>query len=339
MSGTPPSSALATPSPAPHELILGILTGTARQRALGIAAELELADLLAEGPLAVDVLASKTNTHAPSLFRLMRALASLAIFEQIAPRVFANSPASELLRKNRPGSMWATIRMGSTIAFEGWRGLMDSIRSGRTAYEEIYGCSIWKFLQRNPDLWAIFNETMRSISVSMTPAVTAAYDWGCFPVIADIGGGIGTQLVDILNAHPGCRGILFDQPDVVAGAIPHDRMERIGGDFFHGVPANADVYVLRMVVHDWAEPEILVILARVREAMKPTSRVVLIEMIVPETPGFNPGVWADLSMLTLSGGRERTAAEYRELCGQAGFELEQIVPTASPHNLLIAKAK
>jgi hypothetical protein len=161
----------------------------------------------------------------------MRALASLTIFEQVAPRVFANSPASELLRKNRPGSMWATARMSSTIASEGWRGLMDSIRSGRTAYEEIYGCSIWEFLQRNPDLWAIFNETMRSISVSMTPAVTAAYDWNRFPIIADIGGGIGTQLVDILNAHPGCRGILFDQPDVVAGAISHDRMERIGGDF------------------------------------------------------------------------------------------------------------
>lgn len=133
MSEIRPSSALATPSPAPHELILGILAGTARQRALGIAAELELADLLAEGPLAVDVRASKTNTHAPSLFRLLRALASLTIFEQVAPRVFANSPASELLRKHRRGSMWATIRMSSTIASERWCGLMHSIRSGRTA--------------------------------------------------------------------------------------------------------------------------------------------------------------------------------------------------------------
>jgi hypothetical protein len=235
--------------------------------------------------------------------------------------------------------MWATIRMSSTIASEAWRGLMHSIRSGRTAYEEIYGCSIWEFLRRDQDLWAIFNETMRGISVSMTPAVTAAYDWNRFPVIADIGGGIGTQLVDILNTHPGCRGILFDQPDVVAGAISHDRMERIGGDFFRGVPANADAYILRMVIHDWTEPEIFGILARVRESMKLASRLVLIEMIVPETPGFNPGVWADLSMLTLSGGRERTAAEYRELCEKAGFELEQIVPTASPHSLLVAQAK
>jgi len=339
MAGTPQASALATLSPAPHELILGIVAGNGRYRALAIAAELELADLLAEGPLSVDVLANKTSTHAPSLFRLMRALASLGIFEQISPRVFANSPTSELLRKNVPGSMWASIRVGSAIAFEAWAGLMHSIRSGRTAFEEIHGCSIWEFLRRNPDLSVIFNEAMRSLSVSMTPAVTAAYDWSRFPIIADIGGGIGTQLADILNAHSGCRGILFDQPDVVAGAIRHDRIERVGGDFFRGVPVNADAYILRMVVHDWAEPEIFVILSRVHEAMTPASRLVLIEMVVSETPGFNLGAWADLAMLALSGGRERTAAEYRELCEQAGFEIEQIVPTASPHSLLIAKAR
>ncbi len=328
----------AMPSPAPHELILGIVSGIGRYQALAIAAELELADLLAEGPLSVDVLANKTSTHAPSLFRLMRALASLGIFEQISPRVFANSAASELLRKKVPGSMWISIRGSSKIAFEAWAGLTSSIRTGRTAFEEIHGCSIWEFLRRNPELAFIFNETMRSLSVSMTPAVTAAYDWSRFPVIADIGGGIGTQLVDILKAYPGCRGILFDQPDVVAGAIQHDRMEHIGGDFFRGVPANADAYMMRMVVHDWAEPEIFAILSRVHAVMTPASRLVLIEMVVAETPGFNPAAWADLGMLALSGGRERTAAEYRTLLEQAGFELEQIVPTASPHSLLIAKA-
>ena len=167
-------------------------------------------------------LASRTNTHAPSLFRLLRALESLGVFTQVSPHVFANTPASECLRKNVPGSESAMVRMALSTgggAYESWAGLKNSIQTGELSFDQIYGYSTWEFCERNPDRSATFNEAMRSISSSMTPAVTASYDWSRFPVIADMGGGIGTQLVDVLNDHPSSRGIVYDRPDVLAEAI------------------------------------------------------------------------------------------------------------------------
>jgi hypothetical protein len=197
-------------------------------------------------------------------------------------------------------------------------------------FAEIFGCDYWQYLQGKPDKWAICNEAMPSVSAAVTPAVTASYNWSRFRVIADISGGIGTQLADILDANPACHGILFDLPQVVATAIPHNRVERIGGDFFKSVPGGADAYILRWVIHDWAESEAVAILKNVYQAMKPDARLVLLETVLPETAEFTFDKWADLLMLTILGGRERTAAEYSELYGNAGFELEQIVSTPSP---------
>ena len=322
----------------PEEQIFDIFYAFYESRALVVAVELQLADVLSDGPLHVDDVAKRTNTHAPSLFRLMRALESVGVFSQVYPRVFANSPASDRLRKNVPGSLWPIVRLQSIGEgwYEAWGGLLDTIRTGRSAFDRVNGCDVWEFLQRNPDKWANFNDAMRSLSVVMTPAVTASYEWSRFPVIADIGGGIGTQLVDILDASPSCRGILYDQPEVVASAIPHDRVQRIGGDFFQSVPTGADLYLLRFIIHNWAEQEAVVILEHIRHAMKPGSRVAIIEQVIPETPEFTSGKWQDLIMLIGLQGRERTAAEYRELLNAAGLELDDIVTTASPLSVLIS---
>jgi hypothetical protein len=171
----------------------------------------------------------------------------------------------------------------------------------------------------------------------MTGAVTAAYDWSRFAMIADIGGGIGGQLVDILNAHPSCRGILFDQPGVIERAITHKRMNAIGGNFFESVPAGASAYILRSVIHDWADAEAIGILKVVRAAAKPDAKVILIEQNLPETPGYSIGKRADLSMLAYSGGQERTTSEYRKLMVAAGLDLEQIVSTPVGPNLIIGR--
>jgi len=318
------------------------MLGFWHNRALTIAAELELADLLKNGPLDVEALAERSNTHAPSLFRLLRALESIGVFKQVSPRVFVNTPVSELLRKDIPGSQSAIVRATFSLGegqYEPWAGLLGSIQTGKIAFDQIYGYSFWEFLRRNPNQSAIFHEAMRSFTVPLTPAITAAYDWSRFPVIADIGGGIGTQLVDILNAHPSCRGILFDQLGVMASAIPHDRIQRIGGSFFESVPAGADAYLLRSVIHDWAEPEAIAILEKVRRAMQPHARLVLIEHVIPETPELTLGKWIDLHMLVLAGGRERTATEYAELYAKVGFELQEIVPTAAPHSLIIGRPR
>jgi hypothetical protein len=311
-------------------------------RALAVATELELAELLADGPLPVEILASRTQTDPLSLFRLMRALESLGIFKQVSPRLFANTPASECLRRNAPASQWAPVQTILSVGhgqYEAWAGLLDGLRTGKTAFDAQFGCPYWQWLQRNPGISEVFNETTRAMGITIAPAVAAAYDWGRFPVIADIGGGIGGQLTTILNAHSSCRGILFDRADVISKAPPHDRVERIGGDFFKSVPAGADAYILRWVIHDWNDPDAIAILKNVRQPMKAGSRVMLIEELVPDPPKPTMGMWLDPHMLIMAGGRERTAAEYRELYANAGLALENIVSTASLHSIIVGRRR
>jgi O-methyltransferase domain/Dimerisation domain len=282
---------ISAPLPAPHEQILAITAGFWQSRALAVAAELELADLLAAGPLHIDILASRTKTHAPSLFRLLRALESLGIFSQISPRVFANTPASECLRKDVPNTQWAWVRAQLSVGggvYEGWAGLDGSIKKGDTAFDQILGCGFWEYYRRNPEAGAIFNEAMRLIGKHNSPEIARAYDWSRFAVIADIGGGIGSLLVDILDAYPSCLGILYDQPRVVQQAISHERLEPVGGDFFQSVPPGADAYILRWIIHDWSEAEAVTLLDKVRDAMKPSARLLLLEELIPETPSSCP---------------------------------------------------
>jgi hypothetical protein len=327
-------------APAYHEQILAIIVGFWQSRALAVAAELELADRLAEGPLQIDDLAVRTRTHAPSLFRLLRSLESLGIFSQVSPRVFANTPSSGCLRKNVPHSLSAFVRAELSTGggmYEAWGSLGGSIRTGNKAFDQIYGYDFWEFCRRNPGAGKVFNEAMSEVRKGTAPAVTSSYDWGRFSVIADIGGGLGVQLHNILDAFPSCRGILFDQPNVVEQAISHERVERIGGNFFDHVPAGADLYILNGVIHDWTDSESLTILDKVRQAMKPDARLAILDDIIPETPQFSFGKWLDLLMLTVPGGRERTEAEFRELLAFADFELEEVVATAAPLSVLIAK--
>jgi hypothetical protein len=202
-------------TPTPQDQILGIVNNHWQSCCVGAAAELELADLLADGPLHVDVLAERTKTHGPSLYRMLRALESTGIFTQSSKGVFGNTPTSECLRRHLPGSNWAWIRFtlcSGAPVFEGWRGLTLALKNGRPGFDQVTGQSTWAHLQSNPQIRTIFNEAMRALGALISPAVAASFDWSRFPVIADIGGGIGSQLSSILHAHPSCRGILFDQP-------------------------------------------------------------------------------------------------------------------------------
>lgn len=324
----PELAAEKAPFVIPEEHILEIVRGFWQSRALAIAAELEIADQLADGPLALDVLAERTETHVPSLFRLMRALESAGVFKQVSPSVFANTPASECLRKNVPGSLWAFVRTILSKGFgqyDSWGDFLTSVRTGKAAFDELYGRGPWEFFHSNPEIWAVFNQAMRAASALITPIVAASYNWRRFPLIADIGGGIGSQLVAILDAHPSSRGILFDQPGVLAEAIPHDRMERVAGNFFKSVPPGADAYTMRWIMHDWQDPEAIVILKNIRKAAAPEASVILIEEIIPDTTELTWGKWIDLHMMTVTGGRERTISEYADLFAKSGFELDKVV--------------
>ena len=324
---------------APQEQILGIVNNHWQSCCVGAVAELELADLLADGPLHVDVLAERTNTHGPSLYRMLRALESTGIFTQTSPGVFGNTPTSDCLRRNLAGSNWAWIRFtlcSGAPVFEGWRGLMLSLRNGRPGFDQVTGENTWEHLQSNPQTNTIFNEAMRDLGASISPAVAAAFDWSRYPVIADIGGGIGSQLASLIEAHPSCRGILFDLPAVVAEAPEDDRVERVGGDFFREVPVQADAYVMRWILHDWSDEESIALLNNVRKVVKPDARLMVVESVIPETPEFDMGKWMDLNMMVMATGQERTAAEFLQLLDKAGFALEEIVPTASPLSIVVA---
>jgi hypothetical protein len=325
---------------APHEQIFSILLGSWQARALAVATELGLADLLAEGPLHIDELVRRTNTNIFGLFRLLRALESVGIFSQISPGVFDNSATSACLIKGVAGSQRALVlssfSKGNGV-FEAWVDLDHAVKSGTPSFEKAYGYDFWEFGRRHPEAGTLFDDSVRSASEAMTPAVTAAFDWGQFPVIADIGGGIGTQLASILDAASSSKGILFDQPHVTAKSIPHDRMEVLAGDFFASVPTGADAYVLRWILHDWSDAEAATILQSLRRSLKPTARLILVEFVVPEGAGFDFSKWADLQMLVLVGGRERTELEFRSLLMASGFDLCEVVGTATPVKLLVAR--
>jgi len=327
-------------TPVPEEQILSFVLGFWQSRALAVATELGLPDLLAEGPLHINELARRTETNASALFRLLRAFESIGVFIQISPHVFGNTPASECLRKDIPGSQWPLVLQNLAKGngpFEAWGELEHAVRTGGPSVEKVYGYDFWELLRCNSQARVTTNGAMRSASVAMTPAVTAAYEWSQFPVIADIGGGIGTQLVSILDAFPSTKGILFDQPHVGVESVFHNRMETIGGNFFESVPTGADAYLLRWILHDWAEPEAAAILGSLRRATNPTARLIVVESVIREGPAFNFGKWSDLQMLVCVGGRERTETEYRALLTAAGFDLQEVVATASPLSLLVAK--
>ena len=335
------SSAAATPSsPRLNDLVMANLMATPVLQAARAAAELELAEHLARGPLGVEDLARRAKAHGGSLFRLLRALETVGVFRQVSSGVFANTPDSELLRKDAPGSLWAWLRWSVACGlYQAWVDFPNSIRTGRTAFEQVHGCTFWEYLRRDPLKESLAARGMGDIQAGQTPAVTAAYDWSRFSVIADVGGGIGTQLVDILNAHPSCKGMLFDQPDVVARAVPDDRVKQVAGSFFEGVPAGADAYILRSVIHDWSDPEALAILENVCAAAKPNSRVFLIERIIPETSEYAFSKWTDLYMLAYLGGQERTASEYKRLLEDAGFDVEQVIPTVAGIDLIVSRPR
>ncbi len=327
-------------SQVPHEQIQSIILGYWQARSLALATSLGIADHLAAGPMAVNELASRTETNASALFRLLRALESIGIFSQSSPQVFVNTPTSDCLRRNIPGAQWPTVLHNLGRGYgpvEGWDELEYSVRTGKRSIDKTYGYDFWELCRRNPQANAAVNGTMRSLSEAMTPVITAAYDWSRFPIIEDVGGGIGTQIVSILEANPSCSGVLFDQAHVVAEAIVHDRLRTVGGSFFESVPGGTDATLMRWILHDWSDAEATAILKTVHRSMKPTARLILVEFVLSDGSGFDFGKWTDLQMLVMFGGLERTKEEYRALLLAAGFELEEEISTSAPVNLLVAK--
>ncbi len=313
-----------------------LICGYWNSQCIYVAAKLGIADLLASGPLSVHELAQKTNTHRTSLFRLLRALASLGVFAEEPGQRFALTPTAEPLRRDIPGSQWAMAVMMGEEHYRVWGELLYSVRSGKVAFDRVYGQPVFEYLSQNPEQAAIFDKAMTGVHGRETSAMVDAYDFSSFKAIADIGGGNGSTLCGILKRLPGLHGTLFDLPGVIerAGATVDaaglaDRVHLVAGSFFESVPSGIDAYVLRHIIHDWDEEKALRILANVRQAISEEGRLLVVESVIP--PGNEPffGKLLDITMLVSPGGQERTADEYGDLFGRAGFRLTRIVPTST----------
>ncbi len=277
----------------------------------------------------------QTRTAA-SLFRLLRALASLGVFAEEPGQRFALTPAAEPLRRDIPGSQWAMAVMMGEEHYRAWGELLYSVRTGKVAFDKVYGQPVFEYLSQNPEQAAIFDKAMTGVHGRETSAMVDAYDFSSFKAIADIGGGNGSTLCGILKRLPALHGTLFDLPGVIerAGASVEaaglgDRVHLVAGSFFESVPSGVDAYVLRHIIHDWDEEKALRILANVRQAISDEGRLLVVESVIP--PGNEPffGKLLDITMLVSPGGQERTADEYGDLFGRAGFRLTRIVPTST----------
>jgi len=333
MSENGPTGADAVPPPA---TLLQMMTGYWVSQALYVAAKLGVADLLAEGPRPVEALAVATQTDAPSLHRVMRALASVGVFTEAHPGTFALTPLAALLRTGTPDSMRALAIMYAEEQYRAWGDVLHSVRTGKTAFEKQFGTSYFAYLAQHPEADRVFNEAMTGYTTQLVGAVVEAYDFSPFTTLVDVGGSYGTLLAAILRRHPAARGILFDQPHVVAAAGEHlatagvaERCTTVGGDFFVAVPAGGDAYVLAQILHDWDDERSVAILRQCRQAMPAHGKLLVVELVLP--PGEEPflGKWLDLHMLVLLGARERTATEYEALFRATGFTLGRVVPTAA----------
>jgi len=273
------------------QALLELLCGMMRTQAIHHAARLGIAELVKDGPKSIAELAEATETHAPSLFRLLRALASIDIFAEVQPEYFAQTPLSALLLPGVPGSMYhIALLHGDDWQWHVWEGFAHSLQTGQPAFNKLFGVDMWQyFTQINPASAKIFNDAMTGFSEQVDmPVATAAYDFSSLHTIVDIGGGQGTLLTTLLKVHPAIRkGILFDRPSVIANvqariatAALGERCEFQGGDFFEGVPVGADAYLMKQIIKDWDDAQCIQILGNCRKAMKQGGRVLVVEIVL-----------------------------------------------------------
>lgn len=329
--------------PPPAVVLTQMAFGALLTQALYVAARLGVADMLATGPRPVAELAAETGTHERSLYRVLRSLAGAGVFAEVEPKTFGLTPLAELLRADAHGSMRnGLIFMGEQWHFNVWSNMMHSVRTGRPAWGHTHGAEVFEYFTANPEHAEIFNGAMTDMSVGTAPAVVEAYDFSAFGTLADIAGGHGYLLSQILKANPNLSGVLFDMAPVVEGATAlleregvAARVERVAGDFFANVP-RADAYIMKHIIHDWDDERAGLILKNINEAMGEEGRVLIVETIVPEGNEPHYSKVLDLEMLTSPGGIERTAEEYAALLASAGLKLSRIIPTRSPFSIVEA---
>jgi hypothetical protein len=330
----------------PQAQLIQMATAHFVSHLLYVAAQLNLADYLADSPKTAEELAKSTTTNVQSLYRLMRTLASLGLFTEDAAQRFSLRPLGEALKSGASGSIrGAVLTLTGELVTKSLGQLHYSVQTGKTGFEKAFGAPLFEWLANHPTAASMFSETMVGLHGAEPAAVAAAYNFSQFETVIDVGGATGNLLTAILGRHHGPRGILFDLPHVVRDAPAliearglTARISIEAGNFFENAPAAGDAYLLSHIIHDWSEAECLTILDNCRRGMKPDGRLLIIEMVLPSGDTPHPGKMLDIIMLAVTGGQERTEPEYRALLDKAGFRLERIVPTESAVSIVEAFA-
>jgi hypothetical protein len=311
-----------------------------------VAAKLGIADVLVEGPLTVEEIATRVRAHAPSLKRVLRALASLGIFAADPHGRYHLNRLAQTLRSDHPESLRNfALMMVDDYNWNAWSSLEHTVKTGNSAFEHSHGSSVFPWLREHPEKERMFSASMASLSVMENAAVARSYAFGKLDQIVDVGGAHGHLLTTILRSYIRLRGVLFDQPQIVREALQagfvtspdvSGRCEVASGDFFESVPKGADAYLMKYIVHDWDDEQCIRLLSNCRSAMPPGGRVLVVDHVVAPGNRFDWSKLLDINMMVMLGSKERTKEEFRQLFSRSGLRLKRIIRTGTPLMILEA---
>lgn len=322
--------------------VLQSITSYRISQSIYVAAKLGIADLLKDDSKTSEELANITDSHAPSLYRVLRALSSVGIFAEDSNGRFGLTPLAACLQTDIANSMRASAIIRSEEVYrEPWGHLLHTVRTGETAFQHVYNMEFFDYLAQNPETAGLFDAAMTGYSETIIDALLAAYDFSSIRQLVDIGAGQGSLIAAILKKYPKMQGVLFDQASVLERAKPllkaegvADRCQFIAGNFFESIPDGADAYIMKNIIHDWDDERAITILNNCRNAMAKNAKLLLVESII--FPGNEPSVAKlfDLEMLVLTGGKERTEAQHQALFQTVGLQLTKIISTTSWQSII-----
>jgi copper chaperone CopZ len=321
--------------------IMHLVSGAYVSGAVSCVAQLGIADILEVGPKSAAELATQVKADASALYRLMRATASVGVFAEGPDGKFSQTPESAVLRSDANPSLRAmAIMHGHEWHMRGWEQLEYCVKTGKTAIEKVYGMPIFEYLKQHPTEGKVFNDAMTSFSMMDSPAVVDAYSFEGINSIVDVAGGHGLLLAKILEKQPGMRGTLYDLPEVMEGAKNGplknlmDRCTLQSGDMFSAVPAGADAYIMKHIIHDWPDDKCVSILKACRKSVNAGGKLLVVDSVIQPGNDFAPGKFLDLQMLVAAGGRERTEKQFSEIFAASGWKLNRVIPMRTPESIV-----
>lgn len=328
-----------------EQTVLRIAQGYQLSQALYVAAKLGVADALASGPLSANSIAARVDAQAPELRRVLRALVAAGVFTELDDGSFSLNDASAALRSEAPGRVRDVVINFGEEMYCAFAELLQTVHTGETAFELVYGKPLFDYYAENPQAEASASARMLARTLPVARELARVDVVRDAHTLVDVGGGVGTVLVELLSRQPKLRAVLLERPGVLKLARAYlteqgvdARCELVEGDFFASVPTGGDLYLLKSVLHDWDDQHCVTILRNCRRAMPERARLAIVELVLPErmtpAPESLPAVLLDLIMLAYAGGRERTRPEFARLLDEADLRLDAVTPLAAgPHVL------